>query len=186
MDKGAEKPGTPPGNTLGLPGHHDDLLPEPGSISNVQQPLSRPRHGRKYAQVPQMGPYDPIPLPSRAAQDSAVQGYNEVRRSAPELVKAFEECFHAWQVTWDRPTHSSQAQIRCHVDEFHELVEMGPEILPLVVYKLLDRRNFTGVFLYNALENNERYLIDPSDVLNFLVLQRQNNLIIEINLGRRW
>ncbi len=38
----------------------------------------------------------------------------------------------------------------------------------------------------NALERDTRYLIDPSDILNFLVLQRQNNLIVELNQGRTW
>lgn len=30
------------------------------------------------------------------------------------------------------------------------------------------------------------YRIDPHDVLNFLVLQRQQNLIIDINRDREW
>lgn len=38
----------------------------------------------------------------------------------------------------------------------------------------------------NALEDNTEYLIDPNDVLNFLVLQRQQNLIIDINKDREW
>ncbi len=36
---------------------------------------------------------------------------------------------------------------RCNVVEFDKLVDMGPSILPLVVYKLLDISNFTGIFL---------------------------------------
>lgn len=35
----------------------------------------------------------------------------------------------------------------CDVKEFDRLVEMGPQILPLVVYMLLDSNNFTAVFL---------------------------------------
>lgn len=82
---------------------------------------------------------------------------------------------------------------------------MGKDILPLVNYILLDEDNFTAVFLCkrhcnvskfmqlnmnqitdNALESDTRYRVDPEDVLNFLVLQRQQNLIVEINKDRKW
>ncbi|KAI0193459.1 hypothetical protein F4808DRAFT_442219 [Astrocystis sublimbata] len=63
---------------------------------------------------------------------------------------------------------------------------MGREFTPLVVHQLLDPSNFTAVFLYNALERDTRYRVDPDDQLNFQVLQRQSNLIIDINEGRMW
>ncbi|KAH8721414.1 hypothetical protein HC256_001770 [Beauveria bassiana] len=78
------------------------------------------------------------------------------------------------------------AEDRCYTSEFDKLVEMGKEILPLVNYMLLNDDNFTAVFLYNALEDDTRYRVDPDDVLNFLTLQRQQNLIVDLNRDRKW
>ncbi|KAI0977521.1 hypothetical protein F4678DRAFT_413336 [Xylaria arbuscula] len=139
----------------------------------------------EYAQVSEMGPYDPIPPPSQAAQESAISHYDNITKSYPTLVEEFESRFYAWKSTW-HPSLSSNARERCLVDEFETLVDMGPKILPLIVHQLLDKDNFTAVFLYNELEQDTKYLIDPNDVLNFLVLQRQSNLIVDINLGRKW
>jgi hypothetical protein len=38
--------------------------------------------------------------------------------------------------------------------------------------------------LDNALEKNPKYKVSHNDVLNYLVLQRHANLIVEINKGR--
>lgn len=106
------------------------------------------------------------------------------------------------------PGVNTSAKARCNVPEFSKLLEMGPRIVPLVIYKMLDRHNFTAVFLCefsdlhsifldksltttdisldNALERDTQFLIEPRDVLNFLVLQRQNNLIIDVNQRRRY
>ncbi|RMZ83627.1 hypothetical protein DV738_g1135, partial [Chaetothyriales sp. CBS 135597] len=138
----------------------------------------------EYARVPNMGPYEAIPPPSQAAQIAAMEAYQKLFRSCPKLVEAFEARFSAWKKTWSS-CHSSIARDRCDVDEFEKLLSMGPKILPLVVHKLLDRRNFTTVYLYNALEKNKKLRVNPWDVLNFLVLQRQSNLIIDINERRK-
>ncbi|KAM0666089.1 hypothetical protein ACQRIU_003944 [Beauveria bassiana] len=84
------------------------------------------------------------------------------------------------------PGAPGHAEDRCYTSEFDKLVEMGKEILPLVNYMLLNDDNFTAVFLYNALEDDTRYRVDPDDVLNFLTLQRQQNLIVDLNRDRKW
>ncbi|GAW20235.1 hypothetical protein ANO14919_097340 [Xylariales sp. No.14919] len=160
-----------------------------GSIhraSHMSQASSGPARG--YARVSQMEAHDAIPPPNEAARDSVISAYIRFTQLNPAVVKSFENRFEAWQNTWYMPVRasSSDAKVRCKVPEFEKLLEMGPKILPLIVCKLLDRKNFTAVFLYNALERDTKYLIDPSDVLNFLVLQRQNNLIIDINQDRKW
>ncbi|RMD42833.1 hypothetical protein DV735_g2260, partial [Chaetothyriales sp. CBS 134920] len=144
---------------------------------NISRPASL-----EYAQVPNMRPDDPIPLPSKSAQTSALKSYQNILKSSPEFVGEFEARFSAWKKTWRSDPFSSCA--RDH--EFKKLLSMGPKILPLVVYKLLERSNFKAVYLYNDLEKNKKYRVDPDDVVNFLVLQRQNNLIIDINEGRKW
>ncbi|KAI1311513.1 hypothetical protein F5Y03DRAFT_343351 [Xylaria venustula] len=96
-----------------------------------------------------MRPYDPIPLPSRAARDSAVRKYNKMNRYHSSFTREFETKFYAWQRTWYWPglIRSGNARDRCDVAEFGKLVDMGPDIVPLVVYRLLDKSNFTAVFL---------------------------------------
>lgn len=62
-----------------------------------------PAPAQKYAQVYAMQPYDPIPLPTRAAQEWAVSNYKSVLKSSPGLVKKFEARFYAWQRSWYAP-----------------------------------------------------------------------------------
>ncbi|KAM3547478.1 hypothetical protein ARSEF4850_010004, partial [Beauveria asiatica] len=170
-----------PGNTLGLP--HSYPGTQSPSSSSSKRPMALPGARSKYAQVPRMKAHDPIPSPSQAAQASAVNRYKRLEGSSPKLVSKFKGYFHAWQKTWFESTEglSSAAEARCNTTEFYTLVQMGREILPLVNYMLLSSDSFTAVFLYNALEDDTRYRVDPHDVLNFLVLQRQQNLIIDVN-----
>ncbi|KAF1738151.1 hypothetical protein CRV24_000073 [Beauveria bassiana] len=132
-----------------------------------------------------MKAYDPISSPSQAAQTSAVNCYKRLESASPKLVADFRSYFDDWQKTWSGH-FSSSAEDRCYTSEFDKLVEMGKEILPLVNYMLLNDDNFTAVFLYNALEDDTRYRVDPDDVLNFLTLQRQQNLIVDLNRDRKW
>ncbi|KAI1175616.1 hypothetical protein F4777DRAFT_318255 [Nemania sp. FL0916] len=145
------------------------------------------RTGSEYAQVPKMRPFDPIPPPRQDAVEWVIRAYNTLLESAPSLVREFEARFETWQNTWHE-TFKTQSAARacCDVDEVNPLLNMGSQIIPLVLYQLLDPGNFVAVYLYNRLEKDRKYLIDPGDVLNFLTLQRQNNLIIDINYGREW
>jgi hypothetical protein len=81
---------------------------------------------------------------------------------------------------------ASSLRARCDGDEYWDLLDIGPQILPLVVYKLLDCYNFPAVLLYNDLEKDTRYCVDPEDVINSLTMQRHNNLLVDINLDRDW
>ncbi|KAJ3494759.1 hypothetical protein NLG97_g3869 [Lecanicillium saksenae] len=128
------------------------------SCSSARQMVVPGGQGQ-YAQVLQMNAIDPIPPPSQAAQASAIDRYKELQRASPELVANFESYFSAWQ----------SARDRCDRPEFHTLVKMGTAILPLVIGMLLDGDNFTAVYLYNALEDD-----------------RQQSLIIDVNMDRKW
>ena len=78
--------------------------------------------------------------------------------------------------------YSSSA--RAKGSEFENLVKLGPAIIPLVVKKLAEPDNFFAIQLYNALEKDEGVKIDPSNVLDHHVLQRQANLIVNMNHER--
>ncbi|KAM3484069.1 hypothetical protein MY8738_002508 [Beauveria namnaoensis] len=164
FEKGSENvpPGHPgqPGNYIGVP--YEDPGTQSPSSSNSKTVTALPGAPGQYAQVPTMKAYDPITSPSQAAQTSAVNCYKRLESASPT------------------------AEDRCYTSEFDKLVAMGKEILPLVNYMLLNDDNFTAVFLYNALEDDTRYRVDPDDVLNFLTLQRQQNLIVDLNRDRKW
>ncbi|KAM3454436.1 hypothetical protein MY5147_006191 [Beauveria neobassiana] len=172
-----------PGNHIGVP--HDDPGTQSPSSANPETVTALPGAPGQYAQVPTMKAYDPITAPSQDAQTSAVNCYKRLESASPKLVADFKRYFHDWQETWSGH-FSSSAEDRCYTSEFDKLVEMGKEILPLVNYILLNDENFTAVFLYNALEDDTRYRVDPHDVLNFLTLQRQQNLIVDLNRDRKW
>ncbi|KAI0193460.1 hypothetical protein F4808DRAFT_464809 [Astrocystis sublimbata] len=169
---------------------HVSTLPEICDLLNCQVTVESPSPSgsKKYAKVPQTGPFAPIQRIRQAAEDSAINAYGTIRESNPELVQEFEVKWIAWKEAWysDKVSRSSNARDRCCCNEFHELFHIGPIIRPLVIYKLLDPGNWTGVFLYNYLENDKKYLIDPGDVINFLTMQLHNNLIVNINQGREW
>jgi hypothetical protein len=38
----------------------------------------------------------------------------------------------------------------------------------------------------NTLERDNKCKVDPYDLINFLCLQRQSNLIVDINNKRKW
>ncbi|KAM3542071.1 hypothetical protein ARSEF1564_005027 [Beauveria bassiana] len=163
----------------------DDPWTQSPSSSNSKTVTALPGAPGQYAQVPEMKAYDPISSPSQAAQTSAINCYKRLESASPKLVADFRSYFHDWQETWSGH-FSSSAEARCSTSEFDKLVEMGKEILPLVNFMLLDSYNFTAVFLYNALEDDTRYRVDPNDVLNFLTLQCPQNLIVNLNRDRKW
>lgn len=52
------------------------------------------------------------------------------------------------------------------------------------MYKLTDPADFLAVTLYNALERDLEYKVDPRDILNYKVLQRQANFTVNMNHKR--
>lgn len=82
--------------------------------------------------------------------------------SVPADVRAdFEAAFDAWKCTWFEGglAISSVPQTRAVGREFDALVALGPVILPLVVEKLADPENFLALTLYDAIQPDEKLLV---------------------------
>jgi len=92
----------------------------------------------------------------------------EQRTRVPaELKAAFDAAFSAWQETWFRGglAMSSDPHTRTVGKEFDALVALGPEILPLVVGALTDPDNFMALQLYDAIQPDDRLVVQygPED-----------------------
>jgi hypothetical protein len=92
----------------------------------------------------------------------------EERDRMPEATRAaFEPAFAAWKDTWFRGglAISSDPHTRAIGKEFDALIALGPAILPLIIEKLADPENFLALQLYDALQPNEKLLVqfEPDD-----------------------
>ncbi len=92
----------------------------------------------------------------------------EVVRQVPEQVRSsFEKAFAAWQETWFQGplSISSDPSDRAGGKEYHDLIALGPAVLPLVLQKLADPENFMALQLYDALQTDVNLLvhIEPDD-----------------------
>jgi len=92
----------------------------------------------------------------------------EQRTRVPaELRAAFDAAFNAWRETWFRGglAMSSDPHTRTVGKEFDALVALGPEILPLVVGALTDPDNFMALQLYDAIQPDDRLVVQygPED-----------------------
>src|SRR5712664_146165 len=91
------------------------------------------------------------------------------RRSAipAELRQAFDTAFSAWKKTWFSGglAISSDPHTRTVGKEFDDLIALGPAILPLVIEDLADPENFLALQLYDAIQPNEKLLVQfgPDD-----------------------
>jgi len=86
----------------------------------------------------------------------------------PEEVRtAFERAFSAWKNTWFSGglAISSDPHTRAVGKEYDALIALGPAILPLLVEKLADPENFLALQLYDAIQSNEKLLVqfEPDD-----------------------
>jgi hypothetical protein len=93
---------------------------------------------------------------------------NEDGRKVPEEVRsAFEKAFAAWKKTWfgGGLAVSSNPHTRTVGKEFDKLISLGPAILPLVVEQLAEPENFLALQLYDAIQPNEKLLVqfEPDD-----------------------
>ena len=79
----------------------------------------------------------------------------------------FERRRLAWKDTWfsDPLSISSDPSDRATRKEFHDLIALGPAIIPLVLEKLADPENFMALQLYDALQTDVNLLvhIEPHD-----------------------
>lgn len=85
----------------------------------------------------------------------------------PQVRAAFEAAFSAWKDTWFSGglAISSNPHTRAVGAEFDALIALGPAALPLVVEKLADPDNFLALQLYDAMQPNERLIVqfEPGD-----------------------
>ena len=86
---------------------------------------------------------------------------------APSLREAFETAFAAWKSTWFQGglAISSDPHTRALGKEFDALIALGPTILPLLIEQLAHADNFLALQLYDAIQPNERLLVQygPED-----------------------
>jgi hypothetical protein len=100
-----------------------------------------------------------------AAEKKALR--DQVNSVPTEMRAAFEAAFSAWKDTWFSGglAISSNPHTRAVGTEFDALIALGPAILPLVIEKLADPENFLALQLYDAMQPNERLIVqfEPED-----------------------
>jgi hypothetical protein len=79
----------------------------------------------------------------------------EIAQLPVDLRARFDERYRAWRITWERPDilFSSNSKAVRNSDEFCALASLGPQILPLVVDKLLQPAEFFALQLYDVLQD---------------------------------
>jgi hypothetical protein len=91
----------------------------------------------------------------------------QLRAIPRELRTTFEDAFRGWKETWFRGglAISSDPHTRAVGPEFDALIALGPAILPLVISVLAEPENFFALQLYDAIQANERLLVqfEPGD-----------------------
>lgn len=91
----------------------------------------------------------------------------QIHSVSSEVRTAFEAAFSAWKDTWFSGglAISSNPHSRAVGKEFDALIALGPQILPLIVEKLADPENFLALQLYDAMQPNERLVVqfEPAD-----------------------
>ena len=100
-----------------------------------------------------------------AAQKHALA---DEREGVPEKIRAqFDKAFAAWKNTWfsNGLAISSDPHTRAVGKEYDALIALGPAILPLVIEQLADPENFFALQLYDAIQANEKLLVqfEPDD-----------------------
>jgi hypothetical protein len=91
----------------------------------------------------------------------------EKKKIPEELRAAFDQAFAAWKSSWFSGglAISSSPHTRAVGKEYDALIALGPAILPLVVEQLADPENFLALQLYDALQPDEKLLVqfEPDD-----------------------
>jgi len=119
-----------------------------------------------YTRIAEDGMKERAPKSSlTSAQKKALR---DQRSGVPaELRTAFDAAFNAWKGTWFSGglAISSNPHNRAVGKEFDALIALGPQILPLVVDKLADADNFLALQLYDAIQPDERLVVQygPDD-----------------------
>jgi len=100
------------------------------------------------------------PVPSRAIAmiptEQAALLHKIVSTVPGPLVREFESLFAAWRRSWfaGAMKFSSDTRDRTSTWAYRRLLDMGPAIIPLVVAKLQDPKNFIAIRLYDDLQTD--------------------------------
>ncbi|RMZ83628.1 hypothetical protein DV738_g1134, partial [Chaetothyriales sp. CBS 135597] len=117
------------------------------------------------------------------ATESADKLYQDIQAAFPKAVRDFEAKWAALEAV----SHSQATQaISTTTDEFKALERLGPKIIPFIVFKLAVNtdQNSHGVFLYNRLENDAKYRVEPDEAAASDALSRCSSQIVELNYQR--
>ncbi|KAL2265488.1 hypothetical protein VTJ83DRAFT_6588 [Remersonia thermophila] len=131
--------------------------------------------------------FGPVPGLDPEARAFAERIYYELKAAFPAFVADFESKFGVWRRRWFDVQASSSADSVlecCELPEYDAVLLLGPKTIPLVVYELCNPQNSFATVLYNHLETDPAVKVSPKDVLNYLTLDRQANLIVELNHER--
>src|SRR5437588_4995313 len=92
-------------------------------------------------------------------QMAAIRAASE--KMPPELRRHFEQFFAVWKASWSEPqiAISSDPRAVTNTREFHDLVALGPTIIPAVVEKLLEPENFFALQLYDAIQPEHHMVV---------------------------
>ncbi len=93
---------------------------------------------------------------------------NEQMANVPDRLRSeFQKAFAAWKATWFSGglAVNSDPHSRTIGKEYDALIALGPAILPLVVEQLADPENFLALQLYDAIQSDEKLLVqfEPDD-----------------------
>ena len=92
---------------------------------------------------------------------------NDTSSIPDEVQSEFKRAFEAWRKSWFAGSLAidSNPYSRAHGSDFDKLVALGPQIMPLVVEKLVDEQNFFALSLYDAIQSDARLIVqhEPDD-----------------------
>jgi hypothetical protein len=91
----------------------------------------------------------------------------EIEHLPQDLRAVFDHSFAAWKRTWFSGglAINSNPHTRAVGREYDELIALGARVLPLVVEQLAEPENFLALQLYDALQADEKLLVqfEPED-----------------------
>lgn len=116
----------------------------------------------------QIASAEPVALAQAAAADSELTPEQrarlkaEIARVPSDLKGRFDVRYRAWKYSWLRkPLIFSNAKSARPSPEFRALISLGPDILPLLVGKLVDRDETRSLQVYDALQERAELRVDP-------------------------
>jgi predicted RNA-binding Zn-ribbon protein involved in translation (DUF1610 family) len=89
----------------------------------------------------------------------------EISRISPVLKEQFENAFKEWKDSWFQGSmmFSSDTRDRAKGKLFEKLLALSDKIIPLVIEKLIDPKNFIALTLYDSLQQHPEYVVKYHD-----------------------